>query len=52
MPGRGEPVKCVRLPVIKGDGRGRILEFEMGKLDAGGDMVKDGKKDEELKISE
>lgn len=39
IPGRGEPLKWVMLPVNNGDGRGRIRELEMGKLEAGGDIV-------------
>ena len=42
IPGKLELPKWVRLPVINGDGRGKIREFEMGKLDAGGDIVADG----------
>lgn len=43
IPGRGEPLKWVMLLVNNGDGRGRIRELEMGKLDAGGDIVAKGR---------
>ena len=33
----------MRLPVNNGDGSGRIRELEIGKLEAGGDIVAEGR---------